>query len=202
MQFHQAVRGSAVLLLACVTGSAMAAPMEAERYAVRRQGAWTLAPSSDGSGCFMTRTYPGNGGTTLLFGLDAEGRNHLSVLNEKWSIRPKDRLTLDFRLSNGRYAKQAAVGMVSGGQPGFVTSFPIRFTSDFAASRFLYVDRGDVPVARLMLDGSAQAIAELKRCIAAVSTEPVARALTFDDGGPVPEDPFSRDRNTPSQKRP
>lgn len=149
----------------------------------------------------MTRTYPGNGGTTLLFGLDAEGRNHLSVLNEKWSIRPKDRLTLDFRLSNGRYAKQAAVGMVSDGQPGFVTSFPSRFTTDFAASRFLYVDRGDVPVARLMLDGSAQAIAELKRCIAAVSAEPVARAPTGSDGGTVPEDPFSRDRNTPSQKR-
>ncbi|MGP7796996.1 hypothetical protein [Sphingomonas sp. CLY1604] len=179
----------------------MNAQASAQSYTVRSQGAWTLAPSSDAPGCFMTRDYGGDGGTTLLFGLDADGRNHLSVLNDNWSIKPRERLTLDFRLSNRRYVRQSAIGMASDGKRGFVTQFAPRFTTDLATSKFLNIDRGDVPVARLMLDGSAPAIAELKRCIAAVSARPVTGAAPGSGAAPVPKDPFSRDRNERSHKR-
>ncbi len=183
-----------------VTGPALHAEAFAQSYAVRSQGPWTLAPSNDAPGCFMTREYAGDGGTTLLFGLDADGQNHLSVMNDNWSIKPKDRLTLDFRLSSRRYAKQAAIGMASNGKRGFVTRFAPKFTTDLATSKFLYIDRGDVPVARLTLDGSAPAVAELKRCIAAVSARPVAGATAGRGDETVPKDPFSRDRNRQSHK--
>lgn len=197
---HRIVRRAAVWLVVA-TGPAIAAGASAQSYTVRNQGAWTLAPSSDAPGCFMTRTYAGDGGTTLLFGLDADGRNHLSVLNDNWSIEPQDRLTLDFRLSNRRYARQSAIGMTSDGKRGFVTRFPSRFATDLATSRFLYIDRGDVPVARLTLDGSAPAIAELKRCIAAVAVQPSPKAAAGRGDVSVPKDPFARGKGKPSHTR-
>jgi len=57
-----------------------------------------------------------------------------------------------------------------------------------------------VPVARLMLDGSGAALAELRRCIAAVSTES-ADAPTAGDAGSVPKDPFAPRAVKPSRKR-
>ena len=74
--------------------------------------------------------------TTLLLGLDRAGRNHLSVLNRNWSIKPKDKLALTFRLSRGGYVDQAAVGMASDGKRGFVTTFEMRLGFLTAASAF------------------------------------------------------------------
>jgi len=170
------------------------------KFGARRSGAWTLAPSNDAPGCFLTRTYQGDGGTMLLFGMDADGKNRLSVLNANWSIRPKDRLALDFRLSGRRYAKQFAVGIESDGKQGFVTAFAPKFATEFATSRFLNIDRGDVPVARLTLDGSGPAIADLKRCIAAVATKRATKAPADARAAPVPKDPFSPDLDKPSRR--
>ncbi len=200
VRLPRVVRRAAALVVMGI-GAAIGTQAAAQGYGVRTQGAWTVAPSSDAPGCFMTRDYGGEGGTTLLFGLDADGRNHLSVLNDNWSIRPRDRLTLDFRLSNRRYRDQAAIGMASDGKRGFVTQFPAKFTTDFARSAFLYIDRGDVPVARLPLDGSAPALAELKRCIAAVSAEPAVDSSRASGAAAVPKDPFSPDQNRSSRKR-
>lgn len=88
---------------ALFAGLLASAHASAQEYSVRDVGGWTVAASKDKDGCFLTRTYGGDGETTLLLGLDVDGSNHLSVLNANWSIKPKDRWKLTFRLSKGGY---------------------------------------------------------------------------------------------------
>lgn len=182
---------SAFLSLLCATlflgGSAVAADT-----VPRDLGDWTLALSEDGQGCFLTRIYKRPGDTTLLLGLDRDGSNHLTVLNANWSIKPKERLALDFKLTNGGYPKHFAVGLFSDGKRGFVTSFENAFPTYLAKSQRLDIARGDVPVERLALDGSGAAIAALRDCVAAQKAKP-AKALRDDDGADgIPRDPFAK----------
>lgn len=185
--FIRTVMPSACFALTCLVAS----PASAIDYAARDVGDWTVAASKDGQGCFLTRTYDRAGDTTLLLGLDADGANHLSVLNANWSIKPKDRLKLDFRLSNGGYAKHAAIGLRSDGKQGFVTSFEAKFPAYFARSNELHIARGDVPVERLNLAGSGAAVAELRRCVAAQRLEAKAVKARKPRGDDIPEDPFA-----------
>lgn len=167
-----------------------ALPATAQTYASREIGGWTVAASKDGAGCFITRTFPHPGNTTLLLGLDVDGANHLSVLNANWSIEPKDRLKLDFRLSKSAYPGHFAVGMESDGARGFVTKFGTRFPDAFAASDFLHINRGKVPVERLGLAGSGSAVKELRGCVAAQRKKPAApRRESWRDQ--IPRDPFA-----------
>lgn len=182
-----------------LAGLFMSAAASMEPYAARRVGPWIVAPSGDAPGCFLTRQYAGEGGTTLLFGLDTDNSNHLSVLNDNWSIKPKARLALSFRLSGRRYPKQVAIGMASNGKRGFVAGFESTFPASFAASPFLYIDRGDVPVARLGLDGSGPAIAELRRCVSALKVKAKVRPSVKATAG-VPKDPFSSDFSERTRK--
>lgn len=170
-----------VTLLALLAGG----PAVAAGYAAQTIAGWTVAASKDGDGCFAIRTYPRRGETTLLFGLDLDGRNRLSVLNANWSIQPGDRLALDFTLSNAGYAAHPAVGIASDGKQGFVSSFERSFPSRLAASSRLSIARGRVPVERLELDGSRAAMAELQRCLAAIGPGPPSA----DDD--IPVDPFA-----------
>ena len=153
---------------------------------------WTVAPSEDGGGCFLTRVYDRPGATTVMLGLDRDGTNRLTVLNANWSIEPKEKLKLTFRLSNGGYANHFAVGIRSGTQQGFVTSFEAKFPGYFASSRTLHIARGKVPVERLDLDGSGAAVAELRRCVAAQRDD--GRAARRPRGDDIPRDPFAEKR--------
>ncbi|GAA0736349.1 hypothetical protein GCM10009075_12450 [Sphingomonas trueperi] len=173
-----------------------AAPAFAQGYAARQFGDWTVAASKDGSGCFISRSFDQPGGTTLLLGMDRDGSNHFSVLNENWSIRPQDRLKLTFRLSQGGYPNHQAIGIVADGKQGFVAAFDPKFPTSFAGSKALHIDRGSTPVARLPLDGSGAAVAELRRCVAAQHGP--AKAAASDDG--IPRDPFA-ERPKPRRKR-
>lgn len=157
-------------------------------YATRSIAGWTVAASAEGDGCFVTKSYDRPGGTTLMMGVDRDGSNRLSVLNANWSIKAKDRLKLTFRLSSGGYVGHQAFGMASDGKRGFVTSFEPKFPTYFAASRALAIFRGDVPVERLALDGSGAAVAELRRCVAALRT-----GAAEPKGPRIPRDPFARD---------
>lgn len=158
----------------------------------RDLGDWTLAPSEDGQGCFLTRVYKRPGYTTLLLGLDRDGSNHLTVLNDNWSIKPRERLALDFRLTSGGYPKHFAVGLNSDGKPGFVTSFERAFPTYLARSQRLDIARGDVPVERLAMDGSGTAIAALRDCVAARKS--AQRKAPREDRGNdgIPRDPFAK----------
>jgi hypothetical protein len=165
----------------------------ARDYATRDVGGWTVAASKDGKGCFLTKEYDRTGKTTLLLGLDIDGTNHLTVLNANWSIKPKDRVELNFRLSNGSYPKHFAIGMASDRKQGFVTSFDAKFPALFAASRTLDISRDDVPVERLSLDGSGAAVAELRACVDGQRGKSTGAAGEKESSDSIPKDPFSTD---------
>lgn len=179
-----------LLTLSCVAGLFAGDHAAARASAPRPLGDWAVAPSKDGQGCFLTRDYARNGGTTLLLGLDIDGTNRLSVLNANWSIKARDRLKLNFRLSNSSYPGHFAVGIVSDGKQGFVTSFGARFPSYFAASSLLEISRGEIPVERLDLDGSDAAVAALRNCVEGQRKKPAATGgkPRPDD---IPSDPFA-----------
>ncbi|MBZ6382312.1 hypothetical protein [Sphingomonas sanguinis] len=158
----------------------------------RKVGDWTLAISEDGDGCFLTRIYDRPGDTTLLLGLDRDGSNHLTVLNANWSIKPKERLALDFRLTSGGYPKHFAIGLGADGKQGFVTSFERAFPTYLAKSQRLDIARGDVPVERLSLDGSGAAIAALRNCVAARKVVPAKASRDQGGADGIPRDPFAK----------
>lgn len=180
-----------IVAVACVGGLLAGGAANANAYTPREIGGWTVTASKDAKGCFLTRMYDRPGETTLLLGLDPDGTNHLSVLNANWSIKPKDQLTLDFRLSNGGYAKHFAIGMASDGKQGFVTSFEAKFPAYFASSTLLHIARGKVPVERLDLAGSGAAVAALRDCVEARRERPATAAKGLAPSDDIPTDPFA-----------
>jgi hypothetical protein len=183
--------GPTLCSLVVAAGLFASAKTSAQDYLMRDIGVWTVAASQDKKGCFLSRVYPGHGGTTLLFGLELDGSNRLSVLNSNWSIKEKDRHSLTFRLSNASFPKHLAVGMASDGKRGFVTSFGKQFPAHIAASTFLHIFRGSVPVEWLSLEGSGAAVAELRRCVDLHRGTPATEARGSGSAGQIPLDPFS-----------
>ncbi|MEP7008418.1 MAG: hypothetical protein ABI810_20735 [Sphingomonas bacterium] len=185
-----------------LAGLFASADASAQEYSIRDVGGWTVAASKDQKGCFLTRTYDGPGKTTLLLGLDIDGSNHLSVLNDNWSIKQNDQLKLNFRLTKGGYTEHPVVGMASEGKKGFVTTFEAKFPSYFAASKALHIDRGDVPVEQLSLDGSGAAVAELESCVGMYKGRPEADPQEKMRSDGIPTDPFSPDARPKTAKPP
>ncbi|GAA0320199.1 hypothetical protein GCM10009087_33140 [Sphingomonas oligophenolica] len=183
--------------VALLTGVFASAHAFAQEYPARDVGGWTVAASKDKSGCFMTRTYEGAGATSLFLGVDVDGGNRLTVLNENWSIQPKDQWKLTFRLSRGGYSDHPVVGIALDGKRGFVTNFETKFPTYFAASRTLYIYRGDVPVEQLSLDGSGAAVAELRRCVDVFRANAAAGPEGRSDQ--IPKDPFAPDAGRKSK---
>ncbi len=194
------VPGACRLAMALVAGVAAMTPLSAAPYQAKRVGDWAVAASADESGCFLSRDYDEPEGTTLLLGLDIAGTNHLSVLNPDWSIKPKAQVVLDFRLSKGAYPQHAAIGIAAMGKRGFVTDFEPGFPAHFAASAFLHVRRGAVPVAELSLAGSGAAVAELRACVAAQRRLAAAGPRQQTDAPRVPKDPFAAEFDQRSRK--
>lgn len=180
-----------VFAVLCATGFCASGAVSARDSGSRNVGDWAVAPSKDGKGCFLMRQYDRAGGTTLLLGLDIDGTNRLSVLNANWSIKPREPLKLTFRLSDSSYPAHFAVGIVSDGQQGFVTSFGAKFPSYFAASKLLQISRGDVPVERLSLDQGAAAIAALRQCVDNQRSRPAATPGGKAHSDDIPSDPFA-----------
>ncbi|MCC2977618.1 hypothetical protein LK533_13145 [Sphingomonas sp. PL-96] len=188
------LRPESALTVAVLGAAALFASTQAvaRDYTTRDVGGWTVAASRDGEGCFVTREFDRTGHTTLLLGLEVDGTNHLTVLNANWSIEPKERLELTFRLAKGSFPKHFAVGLASAGKQGFVTNFGAKFPNLFAASPSLDIFRGDVPVERLNLTGSGAAVAELRRCVEAQREKPAGKAAAEErSSGSIPLDPFA-----------
>lgn len=181
---------SALRLLVGAASLCAGATSAAQDYPIRAVGSWSVGASEDGRGCFLTKAYRGPGDTTLLLGLDVDGSNRLSLLNANWSIKAKDRHGLTFRLSNVAFPRHLVVGIESDGKQGFVTSFGERFPAHFAASSFLHVFRGEVPVEKLDLGGSGAAVAELRRCVDLHRRKPL-NIESGKDVRAVPIDPFA-----------
>ena len=196
-----AIAPSLFFALTCTTALSARDPASARGYAPREIGDWTVTASKDGKGCFLTRTYERLGDTTVLLGLDTDGTNRLSVLNANWSIKAKDRLTLTFRLSNSSYPAHFAVGIVSDGKQGFVTSFGAKFPSYFASSKDFQISRGDVPVERLSLERIEAAVAGLRKCVDDQSGEPAAAPSGKAHSDDIPPDPFASAPKRDSKKK-
>lgn len=190
---------SMLSVLAVAATMASIPAVAAADYATRDVGAWTVAASSDRKGCFLTRTYPEPRGTTLQFGLDIDGSNRLTLLNANWSIRAREQLRLDFQLSGSAFPRHLAIGIAPQGQRGFVTNFGTTFPRSFAASDYLKVRRGDVPVEELKLDGSGAAVAALRTCVEHQRV-PATGKPARDDRGRIPLDPFASDTRRDSRK--
>lgn len=190
-------RQSALLLLPLALAASLltGTPVAAEDSRARDIGGWVLTPSADDKGCFLTRHYDGVGNTTLLLGLDIDGTNRLSLLNDNWSIAPQARLKLDFRLSGGGYIKQDAIGLASNGQKGFVTTFDAKFPGYFATSAALHVARGAVPVEQVSLAGSGAAVVALRRCVDARRAGANPESEETPRSAAIPKDPFASDRD-------
>jgi hypothetical protein len=169
-------------------------------YATRDVGPWVVSASSDQQGCFLTRTYPSPRATTVQFGLDVDGSNRLTILNANWSIEEKEQLRLDFRLSRAAFPRHLAVGIAAEGKKGFVTSFGASFPNIFAASEFLRVSRGGVPVEDLRLDGSGAATVELRKCVDRHRGAQAADGTVEEDVSKIPLDPFSVKARRESRK--
>ncbi|WP_231621965.1 hypothetical protein [Sphingomonas sp. Ag1] len=190
-----------LLLPAMAIGLSAGSAASAQEYATRDVGDWTVAPSSDRSGCFLTRTYRGPRQTTLLFGLDTDGSNRLTLLNPNWSsIREKEELRLTYRFSGAAFPNRAAIGIAASGRKGFVTSFGDAFPRTLATSAFLHVRRGDVPVEELTLDGSGAAIAELRKCVDVYRATPAKATKAAKDDGRIPLDPFAAKQRRDSKR--
>jgi hypothetical protein len=198
--WHWAIVPSLLFASVCAISLPARDHAPADGHAPREIGDWTVTPSKDGKGCFLTRTYERPGDTTVLLGLDLDGTNRLSVLNANWSIKARDRLTLNFRLSNSSYPAHFAVGIVSDGKQGFVTSFGAKFPSYFAASKDLQISRGDVPVERLSLERIDAAVAGLRTCVADQSGEPAVATGGKAHSDDIPEDPFASASKRDSKK--
>ena len=194
MRAHRAFRRGAVALALTMC------PVTAAAYETRAIGAWVVAESSDRKGCFLSRTYPAPRETTLQFGLDMDGGNRLTLLNARWSIRPRDQFKMDFRFSNATFPRHVAIGIAAQGKKGFVSSFGRSFPATLAASRFLAIRRGDVPVEELDLDGSGAAITALRACVGAIRPASVTGRPARESGGHIPTDPFASGNGRESRK--
>ena len=170
-------------------------------YAMRDVGPWMVSASRDKQGCFLSRTYRKPRATTLLFGLDVDGSNRLTVLNANWSIREKEPLRLNFQLSNASFPRHLAVGIAAEGKQGFVTSFGATFPRQLAESEFLRIRRGNVPVEDLGLDGSGAAIAEMRKCVDQYREAHAKGRAVEDDTGRIPTDPFAIKARRDSKKQ-
>ena len=187
-------------LLIFAAGVSASAGTSAQEYRLRQVGGWTVAASQDGKGCFLTKVYEHPGETTLLLGLEIDRSNRLSVLNANWSIKEKSKQRLDFRLSNASFPEHLAIGIASDEKRGFVAGFGEAFPASFAASAFLHIFRGDVPVEKLELRGSGVAVAELRRCVEHYRRMPPAAARGSDRERDIPIDPFAPDEGRKPKK--
>jgi len=152
---------------------------------------WAVSGSKDQKGCFATKQFDHPGKTMLLLGIDIDGTNRLTILNENWSVRPRETLELDFRMTGVSFPRHFAVGIASGQKKGFATSFGSRFPALFALSKSLHIYRGKVPVEQLDLVGSGAAITNLRTCVDAQRKGPVTGKV--DKGRPsIPRDPFDQ----------
>ncbi len=159
-----------------------------------------VTAGQDKKGCFLTRTFRTPGATTLFLGLDIDGSNRLTVLNANWSIKERDRESLNFRLSNASFPKHPAIGMASDGKKGFVANFGEKLPAHFATSNFLNISRGDVAVEQLSLDGSGAAVAELRKCVDIYQRKSATDVTETERAGHIPIDPFALDAGRKPKK--
>lgn len=166
---------------------AFIAPLSAAAQNWGEPGGWSVGQTDDR--CLATMEFEGPGSTEMSFSLELDGGSYVIVTNYNWTVTENQEYELDYRLSHTSYSG-TAVGTKSSIRSGFVTKFGAGFLDDLAKTANFHIYRGDVPVDRLSMSGSAAAISVLRRCIEAVRRTKEAEERERRRWEDIPRNPF------------
>lgn len=163
-------------------------------------GDWEMARAEDR--CLTRLTYEGPGSTELNVSIELDGSSAVLINNQNWSARegvtyPEMEIVLDQWV----YSGPGGLGYISSGyRPGFSMIMPVDFLETFAQAKSLKVYNGDTLVDSLDLEGSAAAVASLRRCLMAVQRQRAAEERERRRWEHIPTDPFSGAAPSDSQQ--
>lgn len=138
----------------------------------------------------MSMEYEGEGETTLILLLSADGDVFLALTNSNWSTKEGESYELSYILNGTVYGGGKSIGTRLSYRPGFMTAMEPDFLTHFAAGRSLHIYRGETRVDQLSLSGSAAGIGVLRRCVASVKARLDAEAREKARFAHIPKDPF------------
>jgi hypothetical protein len=171
------------------TALLMVAPATAHSRLWPNSGGWSINQSAED--CSMADTYEGPGATMLVILAQPDGRVVLGVTNYNWSTVEDQRYDLSFRLNGQEFGGGASIGYRDGIRRSFVAGFPGTFLDHIAAGSDLEIYNGETLVDDLSLDGTAEAVATLRRCVAIVRAEQAAAERERRRLEHIPRDPFA-----------
>lgn len=178
-----------------VGGVLLAAAMMASAPAAAKNwpsaGGFDIAENDDF--CLLASEYSGPGDTTLSVALKRDGSVMLMVLNYNWSAKQGEKYEdISVIVNDAQYKGGFAIGTEIDGRKGFVVKANDAFLTDFVKSTYLHVYKGDAIIDRLTLDGSAAAVAMVKRCVAHVDSLRKAEEREKKKYEDLPTDPFAK----------
>lgn len=143
--------------------------------------------------CLTYLEYEGPGSTELNVSIELDGSSVVLINNSNWSAKDNARYPdMEIAVDEWVYSGPGGRGYISGGyRPGFTMNMPDTFLDKFASEKSLKVYNGDTLVDSLNLEGSAAAVASLRRCISAVKRQREAEERERRRWGHIPEDPFA-----------
>jgi periplasmic protein TonB len=143
--------------------------------------------------CFLTADYKGPGESTLSLAIRRDGTPVLMVLNYNWSAEKGEKYRdISFRLDGEEYGDGVATGAAISGKNGFMQPMNPDFLPHFVKSTYLHVYKADKLIDRLDLEGSAAAVAVVRRCVAYVDGLRRAEERERKRYEDLPTDPFSK----------
>lgn len=150
----------------------------------------------------MTDTYQGHGSTQLTLLLRPDGTSVLGVSNYNWSTVERQSYELSYIVNGREFSGGQSIGYRDGLRKGFVTGMPAAFLDHFAAGSGLRIYNGETLVDDLSLDGTAAAVATLRRCVAVVRAELAAAERERQRLQHIPRDPFAAPAAPPDDDAP
>lgn len=134
--------------------------------------------------------FDGPGATDLTLLQFVDGRVGMLVSNYDWSAKPDEKYEITYLLNDEGYAGES-VGTKIGIRNGFMGFFPPEFAFDFAKGESLHIFLGDTRVDQLSLDGTANAMKMVGRCLTVVRAEIAAAEREKARFAHIPKDPFA-----------
>lgn len=143
--------------------------------------------------CMMGAEYKGPGESRLMVSISRDGRVLVAVDNYSWSAKEDEEYKdISFRLNGTSYGGGTARGIVDGIRKGFMIGLGEGFLKDFTASTYFHIYKGEQIIDRLDLDGSAVAVAAVKRCVAHVDGLRRGEERERKKYEDLPKDPFAK----------
>lgn len=173
---------------AFLIGVALSTPAKAREWP--KTAGWDIVQSE--SSCAIFEEYEGKGETNLLIVLNVDGSAGAMMTNYGWSAADDENYELSWIVNGSVYTGPAfGIGKRYETRKGFGGKFRAEFIDDIAKGSSLLVQRGDIVVDQLSLDGSGAAIAMAKRCLAVVKAEIAAAERERQRFAHIADDPFA-----------